>query len=301
MKQDRIKMAAGKAKPTKGDKVARSTGPAGKPDRRVARAKVVGDGKAGVAKPKAPAPALVGGPKLTPKVLEFVREYPVDLNATAAAIRAGYAKASAYDTGYRLLRKPEVAALIKAAMDERAQRTDVSAEGVVAMLRDIAFADPRELVELRRNCCRFCWGKGFRYQRTEVEMERARAEHEKAREADYGVADFDEQGGVGFHRHPRPNPECSECFGDGVVEPFFHDVRTVSPAAARLYAGLKITKQGIEVQMHSQVDALIQLGRHLGIFNDKLKLSGKVVHDAAEELKQFLMNRDSRLPICSNA
>lgn len=290
-------MAAGKAKPAKGDKVAMSKGPAGKPDRRVARAKAVGDGKARVAAPKAPVPALAGATKLTPKVLAFVREYLVDLNATAAAIRAGYAKASAYDTGYRLLRKPEVAALIKAAMDERALRTDVSAENVVAMLRDIAFADPRELVELRRNCCRFCWGKGFRYQRTEVEMERARAEHEKAQEADHGVGDFDEQGGVGFHRHRLPNPDCIECFGDGVVEPFFHDVRNVSPAAARLYAGIKVSKQGIEVLMHSQVDAAIQLGRHLGIFNDKLKLTGKVEHDASKELKEFLMNRDSRLPI----
>lgn len=299
MKEDRIKMAT-KAKPAKGDKAARSKGPAGKPDRRLARAKAVGDGKARVEAPKASVPALAGATKLTPKVLAFVREYPVDLNATAAAIRAGYSAASAHTEGFRLLRKAEVAASIKAAMDERAKRTEVKADDVVAMFRDIAFADPRELVELRRNCCRYCWGKGFRFQRTDVEMAHAKAEHEKARVADHGMGEFDEQGGVGFHRHRLPNPECAECFGDGDMEVFFHDVRSVSPPAARLYAGVKVTKQGVEVLMHNQADAAIQLGRHLGIFNDKLKLSGKVEHDATEELRQFLLGRDSRLPIRSD-
>ena len=45
---------------------------------------------------------------LTPKQAAFVREYQVDLNATQAAIRAGYAEASAHVTGSTLLRHPKV-------------------------------------------------------------------------------------------------------------------------------------------------------------------------------------------------
>lgn len=274
---------------------------AGKQDGAVApsKAKVKGVGQVAPRKPPRKPSADESGVRreLTAKERQFVNEYLVDLNASAAAARCGYSKASAYAEGYRLLRKAQIAPVIKAAMDERARRTEVKADEVVAMLRDIAFADPRELFELRRNCCRYCWSENHRFQRTQVEMEKAMADHAKAQEADHQVGDFDELGGTGFNANRLPNKECPECFGDGVMEPFFHDVRMVSPAAARLFSGMKTTKDGLEIKTHNQVEAAIQLGRHLGLFNDKLKLAGKVEHDATEELKQFLMNRDSRLPI----
>ncbi len=47
---------------------------------------------------------------LTPKQARFVEEYFVDLNATQAAIRAGYSAKTAYSQGERLLRNVEVAA-----------------------------------------------------------------------------------------------------------------------------------------------------------------------------------------------
>jgi phage terminase small subunit len=68
---------------------------------------------------------------MTPKQLRFVEEYLVDLNATYAAKRAGYAPRSASTTGYRLLQRPTVAAAVAKAQKERAARTRVSADRVV--------------------------------------------------------------------------------------------------------------------------------------------------------------------------
>ena len=241
----------------------------------------------------------IGGSGLTPKQQRFVAEYIIDLNGTQAAIRAGYSVESAGAIAHENLTKPEIASAINAAMKQRAGRAELKADDVIGRLRDVAFADPRELCGLHRYGCRYCWGDDHRYQFTEAEIQRAKAEHAKAQQANAEVGAFDAKGGVGFHGKRDPNPDCPECFGDGIEMPYVADTSKVSPEAARLFAGLKVTKAGVEVLMHSQLDAAIQLGRHLGLFNDKLKLSGKVEHDAAAELREFLANRSSRLPIMS--
>lgn len=69
--------------------------------------------------------------KLTNKQATFVREYLIDLNATQAAIRAGYSAKSAYAIGDENLKKPEIAEAVQAAMDKRAQRVEVSADYVL--------------------------------------------------------------------------------------------------------------------------------------------------------------------------
>ena len=51
--------------------------------------------------------------KMTPKMQKFVDEYLVDLNATQAAIRAGYSKKTAYSIGVSNLKKPEIQAAIQ--------------------------------------------------------------------------------------------------------------------------------------------------------------------------------------------
>jgi len=56
---------------------------------------------------------------LTPKQAAFAREYLVDLNATQAAIRAGYKPASAASVGFENLRKPKIAAEIEKAQADR--------------------------------------------------------------------------------------------------------------------------------------------------------------------------------------
>ena len=64
--------------------------------------------------------------KLTPKQKRFVAEYLVDLNATQAAIRAGYSEKRASEIGYQLLQKTTVQAAIQEAMADREERTGVT-------------------------------------------------------------------------------------------------------------------------------------------------------------------------------
>lgn len=76
--------------------------------------------------------------KLTPKQAAFVAEYLTDLNATQAAIRAGYSPKTAYRTGADNLRKPQIAAAIAEAQADRSKRLQVTADDVVAGLLEEA-------------------------------------------------------------------------------------------------------------------------------------------------------------------
>lgn len=71
---------------------------------------------------------------LNEKQQRFVDEYLVDLNATQAAIRAGYSKKTAYQQGHELLKHPEVEQAISAAKAERAERTEITKDMVVQEL-----------------------------------------------------------------------------------------------------------------------------------------------------------------------
>lgn len=83
---------------------------------------------------------------LTPKQDEFCRQYLVDLNATQAAIRAGYAPRSASVTGARLLANAKVAAAISGLKSERAERTGVEADRVLEELALLSHSDIRHYV-----------------------------------------------------------------------------------------------------------------------------------------------------------
>jgi phage terminase small subunit len=83
------------------------------------------------------------GDKLAPSQSRFVHEYLIDLNATQAAIRAGYAKRSAHVQGCELLTNPKVCAAIETAIGKREQRTGVKADHVVAELALLAFSNIR--------------------------------------------------------------------------------------------------------------------------------------------------------------
>ncbi len=80
---------------------------------------------------------------ITPKQQRFVDEYIVDLNATKAAIRAGYSKASAHTQGWDFLQKPEIRSAIEAAAAKRAERVEVKADDLLRRLKEIAFVDVR--------------------------------------------------------------------------------------------------------------------------------------------------------------
>ena len=72
--------------------------------------------------------------ELTAKQARFSEEFMVDMNATAAAKRAGYSEKTAYSQGQRLLKKAEVAARIAELQAESAKRLEVTADDVTRML-----------------------------------------------------------------------------------------------------------------------------------------------------------------------
>ena len=80
---------------------------------------------------------------LTGRQRRFVEEYLIDLNATKAAERAGYAPKHATSTASRLLKRTAVAEAVRLAMDERAKRTQITADRVLREFARIAFADIR--------------------------------------------------------------------------------------------------------------------------------------------------------------
>ncbi len=85
--------------------------------------------------------------ELTPRQRCFVEEYLIDLNATAAARRAGYSDRSANSYAHILLKRPAVAAAVVAAQAERSERTRVTQDRVIAEYARLAFADIRRFVE----------------------------------------------------------------------------------------------------------------------------------------------------------
>jgi len=75
---------------------------------------------------------------LTPKQEIFVQEYLVDLNATAAAKRAGYSEKTAYSMGQRLLKNVEIQKAVQEANASRQRRTEITQDYVIGELAKIA-------------------------------------------------------------------------------------------------------------------------------------------------------------------
>ena len=84
---------------------------------------------------------------MTPRQERFVEEYLVDLNATQAAIRAGYSARSARGNAYGLLKRPEVKAAVARGRARLARSSQVTAERVIQEYATLAFSDLRELAD----------------------------------------------------------------------------------------------------------------------------------------------------------
>jgi len=204
---------------------------------------------------------------LTPKQRRFVNEYCVDENATQAAIRAGYSENGAGQTAHNLLKLPEIVAAIRDRQEEVAVAASITPEMVLAEWRKIAFADPNELVDVRRTCCRHCYGYGHQYQWAEAEYAVA---VDKA--VDGGKPAPDGMGGFGFDPQVEPSPDCPECGGDGVAQVYVADTRKLKRHP--LYAGAEQTRNGIKVNMRDKDAALFNLSRYLGMQIDRKEISG---------------------------
>lgn len=140
----------------------------------------------------------------------FVREYLVDLSPTKAARRAGYSSKSAKTLGPRVFRRPDVQAAIRKAMEERAKRTEVTADKVVQQLGRIAFADMKNYVE-------------------------------------YGP--------------------------DGVT------LKQSGEVDGTVVGSVSETKEGIKFTLAPKIPALELIGRHLGMWNDKVEVTGNLTFE----------------------
>ena len=81
-------------------------------------------------------PAPKGEDGLTTKQAAFVREYLIDLNATQAAIRAGYSAKTAGRVAGQVMQKPAVQRALRKAMNERSEKTEITAEYVLKTIKD---------------------------------------------------------------------------------------------------------------------------------------------------------------------
>ncbi|WP_241123054.1 terminase small subunit [Achromobacter xylosoxidans] len=162
---------------------------------------------------------------LTDKQRRFVDEYLVDLNATQAAIRAGYSEKTAYSIGNENLSKPDIAEAIQEAQAERSKRTDITQDMVLRELAKIGFSDIRKVVR---------WG------RTELRV--AGADEDAATEVHHGLALI------------------------GADE--------IDDATAAAISEISEGREGLKVKFHDKRGALVDIGRHLGMFPSKVEHSG---------------------------
>ena len=168
---------------------------------------------------------------LTTKQSRFVSEYLIDLNATAAARRAGYSAKTADRIGPELLGKTCVAAAIAEGQAAREARTQITQDRVLRELARIGFSDMRKLLQWSGNL---------------PVMDESACE---------------ESGEV-------------EIAGANIVRLF--DSRDLDDDTAACVAEVSQTKEGaLKVKLHDKQAALVSMGRHLGMFKDKVEHTGK--------------------------
>ena len=148
---------------------------------------------------------------MTKKQRRFIEEYLIDLNATQAAIRAGYSPDTAKSIGSENLTKPDIQARIAKAMAERSRRTGVNADRVVMELAKIAFVNASDVIDAETATLK-----------------------------------------------PDAAPEDTAAIQSVKVKTFGED-------------GLER-----EIKMADKLKALELLGKHLGMFKDKVELSGSL-------------------------
>lgn len=84
--------------------------------------------------------------KMTEKQKRFCDEYLIDLNATQAAIRAGYSVDTAKEIGCENLTKPNIQEAVAKAMAERSKRTGINQDRIVLELAKMAFVNANDLI-----------------------------------------------------------------------------------------------------------------------------------------------------------
>lgn len=238
---------------------------------------------------KLSAPALEE--RLSPPQRRFVLEYIASLNATQAYM-AAYPECtygSARAASAVLLAKHNIQEAVRIERELMEERTKITADKVLKHWFDLATADASELIQYRKNNCRHCHGIGFEFQwidRDEFAQATNKVLAHNAQEDAVKLKLPIDVGGFGFNPKGAPHQNCPKCLGEGIGEAVVSDTRHLSPQAKRLYAGVKITKDGLQVLMEDRGKALENVARHLGMFNDKLTIKGDAENPIALLLKQ---------------
>lgn len=215
------------------------------------------------------------------KQIEFVEVYMTCYNGTRTylAVYGGNYNVAGV-MAHRMFKLANIQTYLAERMKQAFARTESAQDQIIQAYSLLAYGDVNELVEHRREACRYCYGADHRYQSTPEEMRRARDEHsakiEQMKTAAGGVAFapvFDEQGGVGFDPRKEPHPDCPECHGEGRAKVHFHDTRNLSPAALALYEGAEITKDGIKIKTSSRDGAREKLAKILKIYEDAAQVN----------------------------
>ncbi len=220
--------------------------------------------------------------KLTPKQENFVQGLFAGMSQREAYKKAGYDCSKMSDVvidvrACELAKNSKIKVRLQSLQDEVKDRNIIKAEDVLQRWYDIATADPNEIMHLRRVCCRHCHGKGFQFQwRDEAEYQAAVDSITKIAESkgEEPVLPSND-GGYGFNKTVRPNPNCPYCFGEGSAELHVTDTRDLSPQAKLLYAGAKHTQAGIEIKLQDQSKALENVTRIMGMYKDNLDVNLK--------------------------
>lgn len=177
--------------------------------------------------------------KLTAQQQKFCDEYLIDLNATQAAIRAGYSQKTATEQGARLLTNVKVQNYIEERKQDRVERTEITQDMVLKELAIIAFSNTADYANVVEKIGYDKDGKEIKYK---------------------------------------------------TVEPVLTEELTNEQKKA--LAVIKEGKFGLEVKPYDKVRALELLGKHLGMFEDKIEVKGQLNNPMAglttEELKKLI-------------
>ncbi len=188
--------------------------------------------------------------RLTERQQRFCDEYLIDLNATQAAIRAGYSEKRASEQAYQLLQKTTVQDYIRKKKMERIERTEITQDMVLRELALIAFSNAADYAAV--------------------------IEKDAMAEVDGQMIQlFDSEGNPVKYR---------------TVEPVLTEDLTESQK--RALSVIKKGRDGFEVKPYDKVRALELIGKHIGMFEESVRVSGDVNNPMAglttEELKKLI-------------
>ena len=184
---------------------------------------------------------------------------------------SGYSSANALNVqACRLAKSPNITLYLERLRADAAEREGVP-ELLATMLQRcvrIGTADPNQLFRVKTGNCRRCHGVDFLPMWRDDEYADAVALAERDRTPLPAL-----NGGLGWRPFTPPHPDCPECGGGGQAHPINTSTDDLSDEGRLLFAGVKLTRYGPEVQMHDQGKYLDMAARMLGGFKDNVNLT----------------------------